>query len=464
MRRLTVLLALAGACSCSESSPDADADADAAAAPKSGESAPAFKLPPPPPAYGPEVRSLRLRRSIGVRMSPSDQAGYLGTVARDTRVEFRGAVTGPGCEGRWVEIVPRGWVCDAYLEPSKRVPRGVELPKLDRGDIVPGRFGKLVSEDKLTYKLAKDGEEPAVTPSKALEGSVTVRERGIREVEGTRYWHIGGGDWVREEDVRIQKPARHVGVRLADETGLALPLAFAVSKKDPVHRVKAFTSPKESARARPVLARTVITISNTALGPDSAVTHYELGENRWVRAEDVRFAERSKPPRGTLPGERWVDVDLDSQILVAYEGETPVYATLVSTGRRAHATETGIYRVWIKFAETTMNGQMADEPSYSVATVPWTQFYAKDLALHTAYWHDKFGVRKSHGCVNLSPRDARFLYFWSSPAVPRGWSMAHGNEEVPGSMVRVRSKKDPNPAFKGYAKKVLERRRAAEGG
>jgi hypothetical protein len=80
--------------------------------------------------------------------------------------------------------------------------------------------------------------------------------------------------------------------------------------------------------------------------------------------------------------------------------------------------------------------------------VPWTQFYAKDLALHTAYWHDKFGIRKSHGCINLSPVDSRFLYFWTEPHVPPGWSMANGVESLPGSMVRVRSRQDPTPAKK----------------
>jgi hypothetical protein len=96
------------------------------------------------------------------------------------------------------------------------------------------------------------------------------------------------------------------------------------------------------------------------------------------------------------------------------------------------------------------------ESVYSVADVPWTMYYDRDFALHTAYWHDGFGSPRSHGCVNLSPRDARLLYHWSSPDVPPGWTTVYGNTDVPGSLVRVRSNRDQTPVVRGYAR-TLER-------
>jgi hypothetical protein len=174
----------------------------------------------------------------------------------------------------------------------------------------------------------------------------------------------------------------------------------------------------------------------------------------------MRLALATEPPPLTGPHERWFDIDLDQQVMIAYEGALPVYATLISAGSRQNPTETGVYRIWIKFAETDMS-DLADESPYSVATVPWSQFFAKDLALHTAYWHDTFGTPRSHGCINLSPLDARFLYFWSEPQLPPGWSMAHGNVEYPGSVVRVRSKADPMPELRGYARRVFEARQAS---
>ncbi len=459
MRWLLVLGLLAG-CPSNDAAPPTPEPPTIASDARAVQEAPAAASSPVRLFPG-KVRSLRLRRSISVRAQPRADADNLGTVARDTRVGFKDAARGAGCESRWIEIIPRGWVCEKYLEPSERLPRGVEIPKLNRGTIVPGRFGKIVGEEAVAYRFPEEGADAdaGLVVSRPLVGSVTVREQGLREHEGSIYWHIGGREWVEEEVVRQHQPARHVGTRIGDDTGLTLPLAFAVFHRDPVHRAPAFESPAEKVAKGKVLARMPLSVRGHA-GSDDAPTHYQLNDGRWLRARDVRWIRATSSPAGTEPHERWFDVDLDAQTLVAYEGNVPVYATFVSTGRRGYATETGIFRVWIKFAETTMTGQMADEPSYSMAKVPWTQFYAKDLALHTAYWHDKFGVRKSHGCVNLSPRDARFLYFWSEPNVPAGWSMAHGNVEYPGSMVRVRSSADPEPEPKGYAKKVLEERQA----
>jgi hypothetical protein len=180
-----------------------------------------------------------------------------------------------------------------------------------------------------------------------------------------------------------------------------------------------------------------------------------IGDAEWMAAADVKTFVPQPPPEHLLRDERWIDIDLDAQILVAYEGTLPVYATLVSSGAKDTPTETGIYRMWMKESEADMKGLNGEDP-YSVATVPWTQFFSpeKGLALHTAYWHDQFGHQRSHGCVNLAPRDARWLYFWSDPQVPPGWTMAAGVAEAPGSVVRIRSAADPNPALKGYALKV----------
>ena len=186
-----------------------------------------------------------------------------------------------------------------------------------------------------------------------------------------------------------------------------------------------------------------------------------IGPAEWIDTSAIRLIESAPPPALIEPGERWIDVDVDTEILVAYEGDTAVYSTMVSTGAKDTPTETGVYRMWLKESEADMKGLNGEDP-YSVATVPWTQFFSpeKGLALHTAYWHDQFGVRRSHGCVNLAPRDARWLYFWSDPQVPPGWTMAAGVVEAPGSVVRVRSKDDPDPQLRGYAKKVAELRAA----
>ena len=75
---------------------------------------------------------------------------------------------------------------------------------------------------------------------------------------------------------------------------------------------------------------------------------------------------------------------------------------------------------------------------YSVEEVPWVQYFDDDNGLHAAYWHRSFGRPVSHGCVNLAPLDARFMFEWTTPALPAGWFTVRPSASEPATLVRVR--------------------------
>jgi lipoprotein-anchoring transpeptidase ErfK/SrfK len=106
---------------------------------------------------------------------------------------------------------------------------------------------------------------------------------------------------------------------------------------------------------------------------------------------------------------RWIDVDLSAQRLTAYEGDTPVRSTLVSTGRAHTPTPPGRYRIYVKYRSTDMGG-----PGYFQADVPHAMFFYKGYSIHGTYWHSNFGHPMSHGCVNLPQSEAAWLYAWAS--------------------------------------------------
>ena len=140
-----------------------------------------------------------------------------------------------------------------------------------------------------------------------------------------------------------------------------------------------------------------------------------------------RFTQR---PSWATGERRWIDVSILKQALVAYEGERPVYATLVSTGRdgigdpeETHSTIQGTFLVHTKHVTVTMDGDDAGD-EFDLRDVPWVQYFTAGYALHAAYWHDDFGTPRSHGCVNLAPLDASFLFAWTDPVVPEGWHAA----------------------------------------
>jgi hypothetical protein len=171
----------------------------------------------------------------------------------------------------------------------------------------------------------------------------------------------------------------------------------------------------------------------------------ETRSGHWVKSEEVRTAPKQTDlpwyAKGTT---KWVDVSILSQTLVLWVGSTPVYATLVSTGKdglgdpkTTHSTPTGLFRIYQKHVTTTMDSDMADH-EFELRDVPWVMYFSSGYALHGAYWHDDFGKARSHGCVNLSPIDARFVFFWADPPVPDHWHAAYtGGTFGNGTMVNI---------------------------
>jgi len=133
--------------------------------------------------------------------------------------------------------------------------------------------------------------------------------------------------------------------------------------------------------------------------------------------------EASAPPAEVGEGDRWIDVDLTQQVLVAYEWKQARYVSLVSTGRSrtpspelSYLTPKGLHRIRGKHL----------------------MYFRGAYAFHSAFWHDRFGRPRSHGCINLAPRDAKWLYNWAGPDLPETWHGGSATEDNPGTWVYVR--------------------------
>jgi lipoprotein-anchoring transpeptidase ErfK/SrfK len=105
--------------------------------------------------------------------------------------------------------------------------------------------------------------------------------------------------------------------------------------------------------------------------------------------------------------QHWIQVDLSEQKLTAWEGKTPVQVTPVSTGKRTSPTPTGIFKIQSKYRLARMQGS-----DYDVPDVLFTLYYDGNYAIHGAYWHNHFGTRVSHGCVNVPVAQAQKLFQW----------------------------------------------------
>jgi lipoprotein-anchoring transpeptidase ErfK/SrfK len=197
------------------------------------------------------------------------------------------------------------------------------------------------------------------------------------------------------------------------------------------------------------------------------IPYFEMTDGKWLSGNEVGAAlVPGEWPAAASAGEKWIDISIENEVLVAWQGKAPVYAALVSAGQdgmgdplTTKSTIRGTFRIRDKHVTTTMDsnghaseGEQAAPPkdpqegktvrrgqgTFELRDVPWVQYFREGFALHTAYWHDVFGIARSHGCVNLSPIDGHWLFGWTDPQVPPGWhGVETGPDTTPGTTVVV---------------------------
>ncbi|HYO97945.1 MAG TPA: L,D-transpeptidase [Polyangiaceae bacterium] len=171
----------------------------------------------------------------------------------------------------------------------------------------------------------------------------------------------------------------------------------------------------------------------------------ETAAGTWIKRAHIRRTDPGPLPVDLKPDERWIDVDLSSQTLVAFVGQKPIYATLISSGKESkieekdHRTPRGEWRVREKHITTTMDGDgsAAGDLPYSIEDVPYVMYYHRSYATHGAFWHANYGVQMSHGCVNLAPLDAKYLFFFADPPIPAGFHGVWATDAQPGTRIVI---------------------------
>jgi len=141
---------------------------------------------------------------------------------------------------------------------------------------------------------------------------------------------------------------------------------------------------------------------------------YMVGPDQWVEQRNVAKVSLTERPEGVSG--HWVAVDLYEQTLIAYKDDTPVMSTIIASGLSGWDTNEGIFDVWYRVPDGSMSGATGAPDAYALQSVPWTLYFDGDISLHGAYWHNAFGFRRSHGCVNMTISDSKWLYDWTLDA------------------------------------------------
>ncbi|MFO0613920.1 MAG: L,D-transpeptidase family protein [Polyangiaceae bacterium] len=430
---------------------------------------------------GPRIASTA--KETWVREKPSKRArriGYLRAGATVRRSED--PVGNDGCKGGWYKIEPAGYVCaertatldlDAMIVRASRTrPRMDGLPydyaiaRLQAPPFytrVPTKAEQAREEPDLGYQLraasaiAKDAAFVAPTPIE-IPSFLAVNEKGrAPQLPGLSDGPSRGGDLtvgrakpragfalldqidvdgrafglttelalIPLDRTRIIKGSSFHGLELAD--GTPLPVAFVMK-----HMARRFTRAEsgQMTPSEPLGYREAVPLTGKETGSGAWL---EARDGTWVRGEDVRRIDPiHRMPAWASSGRRWIDVSILKQSLVVYDGETPKYVTLVSTGadglgdpKKTHSTILGVFKIHTKHITVTMdNDDLKTGDVFDLRDVPFVQYFKEGYALHAAYWHDDFGTPRSHGCVNLAPIDAAWIFGFTTPTVPDGWHAA----------------------------------------
>lgn len=257
-------------------------------------------------------------------------------------------------------------------------------------------------------------------------------------VEGRRYAVTTDLVVVPVDRLRPIEGSDYHGVHIPEDVDVP----FAIVRRDGAFRyeLRGDHMERKGALAR----RAVVKLSGKEQVVDSR-RYYESTDGTWLssaQASPINRPDKTKKiTTWAHDGEHWIDISIANQTLIAYEGVQPVYATLVSTGEAGlgdpettKSTVLGDFRIFAKHITTTMSSEVVGE-EFQLKDIPFVQYFEEGYALHAAYWHDDFGTPRSHGCVNLAPEDARWLFSWTEPHIPDGWHGARGANH--GSVVSV---------------------------
>jgi hypothetical protein len=286
--------------------------------------------------------------------------------------------------------------------------------------------------------------ESALVVQRMVRGFYLALDEQVHAFAG-KFWRTVHGDFVPAEHVLVHRSTTEFdGVWFRKEgEERKLPLAF-VLRPGGARQYRFVDSNEAPKRSEDKVPRfTIVGLTGNQMLHETR-KYFETTEGWYMRDLDGTVARSTPAPPELQSNEKWIDVNLTTETLVAYEGTEPVFATLVSSGRRDrdnaakdHPTPMGSFRIREKHIATTMDDDTATDGPYSIEEVPWVMYFERSYALHGAFWHSQFGHEHSHGCVNMTPHDARDLFAWVGPILPAGWHAVRATATNPGTRVIV---------------------------
>ncbi len=355
------------------------------------------------------MESWLAEREIAVYTAPAEPRARRGFVAAGASFEVVEHREAEGCRD-WGLVALGGWACLERAVPSVEAPAPLAL---ESPEALPYLYGKARGVGPVAIYASAAAFARGKATDELLDPERSYAFTGRESTRKGEVLRLRDGKVVPSSRVRVYRPSSFHGV---DDAALAL-LGIA----SPAWCVAPGGCPLSDGTRLEYHA--LFDGSVTAPRSESTVA-------RW------RPAPR---PSGVGAADLWVDVDVGEQVLALLRGDHVEYLTLAATGRRGRwETPVGEHLALDKLLANDMLSRADSPEPYAVEGVPWVVHFAHRYAMHGAYWHDRFGRRTSHGCINLSPVDARAIFAAVSPPLPPGWRAVYAQPIDLPTLVRVR--------------------------
>lgn len=435
-----------------------------------------------PVPKGPRLFAFDGYEKIYIRPDTSSPLIGLIRAGQNVPLEKTEALKGPGvgrCTGGFYSIKPRGFVCSgrhstldgsdprvraaAEILPDTNLPMpyrvGTVTSDTPQYGRIPTRAEQLEREPGLEAHLARNadtkkaGRGPTsafmkyvesakpelIADEKAYEGRKMSFIKEL-DAEGRTFLVTPDLTLVPKDKVELAEASNLQGVDLT-KTPMAFPFGFTWTVDAPKLEKQPDGSYKETGAVYP--RHTFVQLDGQVFRGQGG-NYWKTADGSFIKHDLVTvFKQRKDKPAGVGDKGTWIDVRITWGTLVAYEGDKPVYATAISPGangisKSGATTKNGQYVVNWKLISADMNG-VDKKKVWAVDEVPFVLYYKDGYAVHGAWWHDDFGRPKSHGCVNVAPRDAQWLWRWMTPELPEGWyAVAAYPPKVNGTVIMIR--------------------------
>jgi lipoprotein-anchoring transpeptidase ErfK/SrfK len=212
--------------------------------------------------------------------------------------------------------------------------------------------------------------------------------------------------WISAEDVKLFTPSALRGILLTRQVDFRFGWVKAETQS-----VNAAGTPVRSYARYEIVHEVPSTGSGLRPAVAEKLDYFAVGPDEWLPLDSLAVTSSQVPAEaGTC---RFLHVDLTQQILRVFDNCQLVFATLVSTGKERGWTYPGRYTIVYRQESTLLTPPAGFPGEYYLWSVPFFMGFNGDIGFHGTYWHDDFGTPVSHGCVNLSPADSKWLYEWA---------------------------------------------------